>query len=50
MAIDVGPSRGSLVLDFETLTLDETANDNLRLYSDADENDEMRAGRHCQPG
>jgi hypothetical protein len=42
VAIDVGPSRGTLRLDFETLTLDAKANDNLRLYADADENEELR--------
>jgi hypothetical protein len=41
VAIDVGPSRGTLRLDFETLTLDAKANDNLRLYADADENEEL---------
>ena len=46
VAIDVGPSRGNLVLDFEDLTLDENANDNLRLYSDQDGNDELRAIFH----
>ena len=42
VAIDVGPSRGTLRLDFETLTLDAKKNDNLRLYADADENEELR--------
>ena len=42
VAIEVGPSRGTLRLDFETLTLDAKANDNLRLYADADENEELR--------
>jgi hypothetical protein len=40
VAIDVGPSHGTLRLDFETLTLDAKANDNLRLYADADENED----------
>ena len=43
IAIDVGPSRGRLSLDFELLTLDEKANDNLRLYSDEAQNNELRA-------
>eukprot|EP01043_Picozoa_sp_COSAG02_P014606 COSAG02_NODE_605_length_19635_cov_7.106982_8_plen_705_part_00 len=43
VTIDVGPSRGSVRLEFETLTLDEKSNDNLRLYSDEDRNDELRA-------
>ena len=42
VGIDVGPSRGTLRLDFETLTLDAKKNDNLRLYADADENEELR--------
>ena len=42
VAIDVGPSHGTLRLDFETLTLDAKKNDNLRLYADADENEELR--------
>eukprot|EP01046_Picozoa_sp_COSAG06_P036612 COSAG06_NODE_4052_length_4625_cov_21.008396_5_plen_458_part_00 len=42
VAIDVGPSRGTLRLDFETLTLDAKKNDNLRLYADADENEELQ--------
>ena len=42
VAIDVGPSRGTLRLDFEDLTLDVKKNDNLRLYADADENEELR--------
>lgn len=41
IAIDVGPSRGFVRLDFEDLTLDAKKNDNLRLYSDANENDEV---------
>ena len=41
VAINVGPSRGSLRLDFEPLTLDQKANDNLRLYSDEDEDHEL---------
>ena len=39
VAIAVGPSRGTLRLDFEDLTLDAKENDNLRLYADADENE-----------
>eukprot|EP01043_Picozoa_sp_COSAG02_P041697 COSAG02_NODE_3479_length_6673_cov_3.496197_1_plen_657_part_00 len=46
VAIDVGPSRGSLRLDFEVLTLDSQANDNLRLYSDEDRYDELRTIYH----
>jgi hypothetical protein len=47
VAIDVGPSRGGLRLSFEDLTLDaKGANDNLRLYSDEEENDELRAIFH----
>jgi hypothetical protein len=39
VTIAVGPSRGTLRLDFEDLTLDAKENDNLRLYADADENE-----------
>ena len=46
VTINVGPSRGSVRLEFETLTLDEKSNDNLRLYSDEDSNDELRAIFH----
>ena len=46
VAIDVGPSRGNLRLSFEDLTLDKAANDNLRIYSDADQTDELRAIFH----
>jgi hypothetical protein len=42
VAIDVGPSRGSLRIDFDELTLDAKNNDNLRVYTDADENEELR--------
>jgi len=42
VTVDVSPSRGSLRLDFGSLTLDEKANDtNLRLHSDEDTNDEL---------
>eukprot|EP01043_Picozoa_sp_COSAG02_P014153 COSAG02_NODE_578_length_20075_cov_93.607930_10_plen_879_part_00 len=46
VTIDVGPSRGSLRLEFETLTLDKEHNDNLRLYSAADENEELLLIQH----
>lgn len=46
VTIDVGPSHGSVRLEFETLTLDGKGNDNLRLYSDEDENDELLLIRH----
>ena len=36
------PSRGRLRIDFDHLTLDKKDNDNLRIYSDADENEELR--------
>jgi hypothetical protein len=42
VVIDVGPSRGRLRIDFDHLTLDKKDNDNLRIYSDADENEELR--------
>jgi hypothetical protein len=44
--INVGASHGNLVLEFEELTLDQNANDNLRLYADEDRNEELRAIFH----
>ena len=46
IAIDVGASCGQLSLAFEVLTLDAEANDNLRLYSDAAMQHELRAIYH----
>lgn len=41
VTIDVGPSHGNLRLDVDHLSLDAKNNDNFRLYSDSDLNDEL---------